>query len=129
MVHCWPFSSHNCHKRAVMEIFSTDLLVYRSAINPQGRTFKYGQGGRLLPPHSLTLTSLYTQHQDIASDLELGISFPWVLSTDSSSINSWLGMIYPFNGRKKAKEISNLNSISGRQVHLCAGPYTMQIGS
>ena len=31
-----------------MEVFSTDLLVYRSAIYPQGRTLKYGQeGGRL----------------------------------------------------------------------------------
>ena len=28
-------------------IFPTELLVYRSAIYPQGRTFKYGQGGRL----------------------------------------------------------------------------------
>ena len=30
-----------------MEVFSTDLLVYRSAVYPQWRTFKYGQGGRL----------------------------------------------------------------------------------
>ena len=27
--------------------FQTDLLVYRSAIYPQGRRFKYGLGGRL----------------------------------------------------------------------------------
>ena len=25
----------------------TDLLVYRSVMYPQGRTFKYGMGGRL----------------------------------------------------------------------------------
>ena len=29
------------------DIFQTDILVYRSAIYPQGRTFKYGLGGRL----------------------------------------------------------------------------------
>ena len=47
--YCWPFSSHNCHTRAISvnNIFPTDLLVYRSAIYPQGRTFKYGLGGRL----------------------------------------------------------------------------------
>ena len=28
-------------------IFPTDLLVYRSAIYPQWKTFKYGLGGRL----------------------------------------------------------------------------------
>ena len=42
----WPFSSHNCHTREIL--FPSDLLVYRSAIYPQGRTFKYGLGGRLL---------------------------------------------------------------------------------
>ena len=31
-------------------IFPTTLLVYRSAIYPQGMTFKYGLGGRLARP-------------------------------------------------------------------------------
>ena len=36
----WPFSSHTCHTREISESrFPTDLLVYRSAIYPQGRTF------------------------------------------------------------------------------------------
>ena len=47
MAFCWPFSSHNCHMREIgVNIFPTDL-VYRSAIYPQWKTYKYGLGGRL----------------------------------------------------------------------------------
>ena len=48
MAYCWPFSSHNCHTRDItVNIFPTELLVYRSAIYPQWKTFKYDLGGRL----------------------------------------------------------------------------------
>ena len=36
-----PFSSHNCHM-GDSSVIPTDLLVYRSAIYSQGRTFNYG---------------------------------------------------------------------------------------
>ena len=36
-------SLNECHQA----VFSTELLVYRSAIYPQWKTFKYGLGGRL----------------------------------------------------------------------------------
>ena len=48
----WPTVGHLVHTIATrgrlvrMDVFPTDLLVYRSAIYPQGRTFKYGLGGR-----------------------------------------------------------------------------------
>ena len=35
------------HEGTVMVVFSTTLLVYCSAIYPQGKTLKYGLGGRL----------------------------------------------------------------------------------
>ena len=48
----------------IINIFIITLLVYRSAIYPQGMTFKYGLGGRLqyrllmlLPPLLLKLLS------------------------------------------------------------------------
>ena len=45
---CCPFSSHNCHTREITgNVVSSELLVYRSAIYPQWKIFKYGLGGRL----------------------------------------------------------------------------------
>ena len=35
------------HEGVVIVVFPSTLLVYRSAIYPQGMTFKYGLGGRL----------------------------------------------------------------------------------
>ena len=35
------------HEGVAMEIFPTDLIVYRSAVYPQRRIFIYGLGGRL----------------------------------------------------------------------------------
>ena len=49
MAYCWPFSSHNCHTSEISVIFSTEHLVYLSAIHPQWKTSKYGLGGRLTP--------------------------------------------------------------------------------
>ena len=50
MAYCWPFS---CHTREITgNIFSSELLVYRSAIYPQWKTFKYGLGGRLMSTQS-----------------------------------------------------------------------------
>ena len=46
----WRTVGHLVHTMATrgrLVKFSTDFLVYRSAIYPQGRTFKYGPGGRL----------------------------------------------------------------------------------
>ena len=47
----WPTVGHlvhNCHTREItVNIFPTELLVYRSAIYPQWKTFKYCLGGRL----------------------------------------------------------------------------------
>ena len=76
MAYCWPFSSHNCHRRKISEsrfIFSTELLLYRSAIYPQWKTFRYGLGGRLgIGGDGLTLFAhVYTcTHGLIWSNLE-----------------------------------------------------------
>ena len=45
----WPTVGHLVHTRWIVltVIFPTTLLVYRSAIYPQGMTSKYGLGGRL----------------------------------------------------------------------------------
>ena len=49
----WRNFGHLVHSIATrgtvveVDIFPTDLLGHRSAIYPQGRTFKYGLGGRL----------------------------------------------------------------------------------
>ena len=47
----WPTVGHLVHTIAtrgrLVLIDPTDLLVYRSAIYPQWKTFKYGLGGRL----------------------------------------------------------------------------------
>ena len=47
----WSTVGHLVHTIAtqgrLVLIFPTDLLVYRSAIYPQWKTFKYGLGGRL----------------------------------------------------------------------------------
>ena len=50
----WPTVCHLVHTIAtqgrlvLIDIFPTDLLVYRSAISPQWKTFKCGLVGRLL---------------------------------------------------------------------------------
>ena len=50
----WPTVGYLVHTNATQgrlvwkDIFHTNLLVYHSAIYPQGRIFKYGLGGRLL---------------------------------------------------------------------------------
>ena len=45
----WPTVGHLVHTIATWGrlVFPNDLLVYRSAIYPQWKTFKYGLGGRL----------------------------------------------------------------------------------
>ena len=47
----WPTVGHLVHTIAtrgrLVLIFPTELLVYRSTIYPQWKTFEYGLGGRL----------------------------------------------------------------------------------
>ena len=98
MAYYWPFSSHNCHTREIgvnMLVFPTDLLVYRSAIYPLWKTFKYGLGGRL------GATMLDNRHAPVFIYYCLGRPsarcgpFHFHLSYDGAGVNGKKYIVFP----------------------------------
>ena len=85
MAYCWPFIfqlTQLPHEGVVMIVyFPTDLLVYRSAIYPQGVTFKYGVGGRLGGAQRAVATHIDPSGQSLANGCKVDSSHGLIYQT------------------------------------------------